>query len=131
MDMNELKRNLGKKHNVLIDLPHVQSWAARVLLQTQYRLLSRKQWLRFRSEFLAKEIQAKGHLACHYCHRPDLLAEVEPPHTKSRLRRLATLDHVNPRANGGSEYDMDNLVVACLPCNNKKADSLAFAHLGK
>jgi len=43
---------------------------------------------------------------CAYCFRPG-----------------NTLDHVVPRARGGTNT-WDNVVVACLRCNNKKADRL-------
>lgn len=35
----------------------------------------------------------------------------------------ATLDHVVPRSKGGTD-SMDNLVLACQPCNVRKADQL-------
>lgn len=35
----------------------------------------------------------------------------------------STLDHVYPRSKGGKS-SMDNLVLACVPCNQKKADLL-------
>jgi 5-methylcytosine-specific restriction endonuclease McrA len=39
-----------------------------------------------------------------------------------KLTRLtATLDHVTPRVNGGSD-DNENLVLACRVCNEKKSD---------
>lgn len=37
--------------------------------------------------------------------------------------RDATLDHVIPQSIGGTD-DMQNLVMACAPCNNKKDDHL-------
>jgi 5-methylcytosine-specific restriction endonuclease McrA len=32
-----------------------------------------------------------------------------------------TIDHVIPKSKGGDD-SWDNLVAACLPCNNKKGD---------
>lgn len=46
-----------------------------------------------------------GH-KCAYCGRGDL---------------PLTIDHVIPKSKGGDE-SWDNLVAACLPCNNKKGD---------
>jgi hypothetical protein len=43
---------------------------------------------------------------CRYCYRPDGPME---------------LDHVRPWSKGGST-SLENLVVACRPCNQKKAD---------
>lgn len=37
--------------------------------------------------------------------------------------QVATIDHVYPRAHGGST-DPGNLVVACGPCNRMKGDML-------
>ena len=36
---------------------------------------------------------------------------------------LVTLDHVHPRSKGGAN-SVDNLVIACARCNNRKGDSL-------
>lgn len=33
----------------------------------------------------------------------------------------ATVDHLKPRANGGTD-DLENLVTACKACNRRKAD---------
>lgn len=33
--------------------------------------------------------------------------------------KWATIDHIHPRAHGGS-HDPDNLTLACLSCNSKK-----------
>ncbi len=46
-----------------------------------------------------------GH-KCAYCGRGDL---------------PLTIDHVIPKSKGGDEC-WENLVAACLPCNNKKGD---------
>lgn len=49
------------------------------------------------------EVQA-GH--CFYCTRPKPIEEM-------------SLDHVIPHSSGGMHYE-ENLVVACLPCNNRR-----------
>lgn len=46
--------------------------------------------------------------------------ELAPDGDEQRLL-LATLDHVVPKARGGTDA-MQNLAVACWLCNNKKAD---------
>lgn len=46
-----------------------------------------------------------GH-KCAYCGRGDL---------------PLTIDHVIPKSKGGDE-SWENLVAACLPCNNRKGD---------
>jgi 5-methylcytosine-specific restriction endonuclease McrA len=47
---------------------------------------------------------------CYWCH------EVFLPH-------LLTLDHLKPRSRGGSNK-LENLRLACFPCNNRRGDSL-------
>lgn len=46
-----------------------------------------------------------GH-KCAYCGRADL---------------PLTIDHIIPKSRGGDD-SWENLVAACLPCNNKKGD---------
>ncbi|MBI5729965.1 MAG: HNH endonuclease [Ignavibacteriales bacterium] len=50
-------------------------------------------------------LKRDGH-KCAYCGRADL---------------PLTLDHVIPRSKGGDD-SWENLVAACLPCNNRKGD---------
>ena len=73
-------------------------------------------WLDFRMKVLTTEEDVYGTLKCHYCGKEDLHKV-----TEGVPRPLqATLDHVQPLARGGAKYDVDNLVVACQPCNQKK-----------
>ena len=53
-----------------------------------------------------KNILKRDRHRCAYCGRGDL---------------PLTLDHIIPRSRGG-EDNWENLVSACLPCNNKKGD---------
>jgi 5-methylcytosine-specific restriction endonuclease McrA len=57
---------------------------------------------------------------CQLCGEPVDLT-LTPPHPQS-----ATLDHVIPRAHGGSDH-RDNLQLAHLDCNEAKADMLLTA----
>ena len=50
-------------------------------------------------------LKRDGH-KCAYCGRADL---------------PLTIDHIIPRSKGGDD-SWENLVAACLPCNNKKGD---------
>ncbi len=50
-------------------------------------------------------LKRDGH-KCAYCGRADL---------------PLTIDHIMPRSKGGDD-SWENLVAACLPCNNKKSD---------
>lgn len=55
---------------------------------------------------------------CHYCLEP---VAVHPPND-GRTRR-ATVDHIVPRAYGGTNAKL-NLVIACFSCNQEKAHAL-------
>lgn len=105
---------------VMTDEPHSHSPAAGVLLRRQLRKAQVGEWLEFREAYLDEQLAEHGDLVCHYCSTPNLVKEVSEPVTKSKLRLLATVDHVHPRSKGGAEYDKDNLVVACYPCNQQK-----------
>jgi hypothetical protein len=112
---------LGLKRNrIYVAEPHPASLAALILLNTQLSREMLDEWFSFRDRFLAKFPV----LVCHYCGKTPLTTEVDDPSDKRKLHWLATLDHVNPRDNGGGEYDEDNLVIACFPCNNKKGNKL-------
>ncbi|MEW6508356.1 MAG: HNH endonuclease [Bacteroidota bacterium] len=50
-------------------------------------------------------LKREGH-KCAYCGRGDL---------------PLTIDHVIPKSKGGDD-SWENLVAACLPCNNRKGD---------
>ena len=50
-------------------------------------------------------LKRDGH-KCAYCGRADL---------------TLTVDHIKPRSRGGDD-SWENLVAACLPCNNRKGD---------
>ena len=55
---------------------------------------------------------------CAYCGQPNGVAR--PPHV-TKLDATLTLDHVVPKAHGGSDSER-NLVAACRRCNNIKND---------
>ena len=47
---------------------------------------------------------------CYWCHATFLPSQL-------------TLDHLKPRSRGGSNK-LENLRLACFPCNNRRSDSL-------
>jgi len=53
-----------------------------------------------------KNILRRDHHKCGYCGRADL---------------PLTIDHIIPRSKGGDD-SWENLVSACMPCNNRKGD---------
>ncbi len=53
-----------------------------------------------------KNVLHRDHYSCQYC---------------GRINLPLTVDHVIPRSRGGSHY-WNNVVAACLKCNNKKGN---------
>ena len=127
---DDVQRFVGRKHRLLVADPHPQSLAASVLLKADLSCQLVAEWLTFRTAWLTRQKERHGDLVCHYCRMGGLQMDLPADATKADLRHLATVDHVNPRANGGAEYDEANLVVACHPCNNRKGDSTHLAHTG-
>ena len=66
-----------------------------------------------------------GGWKCHYC--GCLLPPNKRSHTTGELSWWPEVDHVVPRAKGGSDL-LRNLVLACPPCNQRKQakDYLSF-----
>jgi 5-methylcytosine-specific restriction endonuclease McrA len=107
---------------VLPEDPHPQSQASLRQLQNNLFRESTSRlavWLNFREKLL-RNMQFDGPLVCHYCGKNNLQIETD----SNSDPFLATLDHVIPRSKGGAEYDLNNLVVACFPCNSKKRDTI-------
>jgi 5-methylcytosine-specific restriction endonuclease McrA len=69
---------------------------------------------RFRRQVTNTFLFARDRYSCQYCghHRSQL-----------RQREFLTRDHVIPVSRGGGN-GWDNVVAACSPCNNRKADRL-------
>lgn len=65
-------------------------------------LARRKPVIRFSRE----NVYARDHGRCQYCQR-------------AVARPEATYNHVHPRSQGGAT-NWDNIVIACVPCNQKK-----------
>lgn len=55
-----------------------------------------------------EEIFSKTHGLCGYC----------------GVQEAVSLDHIVPTSRGGAKLNPDNLIGACLDCNNAKADML-------
>jgi 5-methylcytosine-specific restriction endonuclease McrA len=106
-----------KKHNILYEPNRANCHAAAVLLKDSYPK-PWEIWLDFRMELLTLWKNERGILTCEYCGMEGLhiITEGVPACLQ------ATLDHVRPRSKGGAEFDINNLAVACRPCNAKKGD---------
>lgn len=110
------------RHKVRIEEPHVGSMAAGVLLKRKLQDMELDHWFNFRRDVFKKVREKHGRLWCHYCGKDNLLEDVTEGMGKEEMKKLATLDHIVPRSQGGAEYDEDNVVVACYSCNQRKAD---------
>ena len=93
-----------------------------MLLKRRLKKAEVDAWLAFRAKFLAYKRAEVGDLVCHYCGRKNLVEEMPMDAPKAQLVGLATIDHVKPRSKGGND-EYSNLVVACFPCNQRKADN--------
>lgn len=77
------------------------------------------------------DIYVRDGRACHYCAREMLpLDAVERWNAAANKNKLPpgypTLDHVIPKSRGGT-WALDNLVVACPVCNNRKGRLESYA----
>lgn len=54
---------------------------------------------------------------CFYCKHPLKYKK------ETEKYRKATFDHVIPVSLGGRTYALENLVLSCAPCNEKKANN--------
>jgi 5-methylcytosine-specific restriction endonuclease McrA len=66
---------------------------------------------------------------CHYCNKQVyLVSEIEKKPLSTRARQLANaqwemraiVEHKIPVSKGGEEFDMNNMVLACVGCDRKK-----------
>lgn len=83
-------------------------------------------WIR-RAKRLA--IYAADGCTCTYCGTSVSTGDARGQASESGTR-LATLDHVEPVALGGTN-DVTNLVTACADCNRSKADDELVAYLAR
>lgn len=74
-----------------------------VIRLVEYRRFPRPKYVVSRKNILMRDRQT-----CQYCRRKCKPAEL-------------TLDHVHPKSRGG-QNTWENIVTACLRCNNRKAD---------
>jgi HNH endonuclease len=114
------------QHVILPDEPHLQSFAALVLLTHQYILLdpeanpeiSWKIYKRRRKQVLREHLAKYGKYICTYCNRSDL--ELYPTEKEKQV----TIDHIVPISRGGSYTSKKNMAVCCHKCNGNKGNLL-------
>ena len=119
-------------HKILIEDPHIQSNASYLLLKNIYKLRERKEgrtavpewrrWLTFRNKYLRRQRRLnKGNLICAYCKSEFLDPNLNNPFRK-KIRKTATVDHIQALSKKGKRYDGKNMCVCCNKCNNRKKD---------
>lgn len=73
-----------------------------------------------------KLVKRDGGMFCHYCAIPLIRANPHKPHAiedwAKRGKGIASVDHKHPTSRGGSSK-LENLVLCCYTCNEKKGDS--------
>lgn len=78
---------------------------------------------------------------CFYCGRDTVLRQVNMTdkqhmqrlgltHKFELERRLASIEHLQRRADGGSN-DLENLVMACRECNTGRMETPVLLHLAE
>lgn len=101
--------------------PDIQRKPARPTIRAKRRKHSR-----LVNRFGEKLVQRDGGFFCHYCLIPLVRADPSKPkdveRCRNRGRGIATIDHKYPLSKGGSTK-LENLVLACYDCNQKKGVS--------
>lgn len=111
--------------------PSMGTYGNLLLLKEEYKLLD-ETWvhdnpaafsrMKFNENLLTEILNEHGELHCEYCGRPDLEICYWPSKIKNNC---ATIDHFIPVVHDKQLlFDRDNLLVACLKCNNKKGEKI-------
>ncbi len=109
------------KHEVFIVDLQPSHYANLVLLNRYYSSLERRCWNRARKKFLKQELEKYGKLTCAYCSLTNLQLEGGD----AQKSKIATVDHVVPKSEGGDEFSLENFAVCCWSCNRKKGSESA------
>jgi 5-methylcytosine-specific restriction endonuclease McrA len=72
-----------------------------------------------KNSVLVKAVAKRDGWDCHYCNKPVRPYNEVPGGRETRLQFAATLEHIVPQSQGGTN-DMENLVIACFQCNASK-----------
>lgn len=86
----------------------VRSITITIKMPSVIRVLRRSAWRKRSVRFSRENVYLRDAGLCQYC-------------GKAVSRADATFDHVKPKSQGGTRT-WDNIVLACVPCNQKKAD---------
>lgn len=120
------KKNIYRKDYVVTKEPHIQSSSAGILLwRKYYRLLIKQEkvlfeeFLRIKKSFIESFRSPVGY-QCFYCGKR--IYNNSKRNRKKGKRQLITIDHILPISKGGSILDIDNMVICCFNCNNKKGN---------
>lgn len=109
---------------VFVSEPYIQSRASLVLLHRHYNDGQPSAWkkrLERREKIVQALRDANVPFTCQFCSKENL-----DPDLNEHNPRLLTLDHIIPKARGGSNR-LDNLAQACHPCNRRKKDTVLTA----
>jgi hypothetical protein len=88
-----------------------------------------REWTADDTKYFLRILLKRHGKKCHYCGIETCLSSEIPKKAKSTAERRMmhamearriTIDHVIPISKGGKEFDVDNMVIACLKCNRQK-----------
>lgn len=122
------RRKPKPKVNILIKNPPITSQAAyyhligKLAEEAGERPFLWWEWVAFRVNYLTELERLYGMLWCEYCGKHPLQINGDLYSNQC----LATLDHIQAVANGGSIYDKNNLAVACHSCNQEKDSEMGY-----
>lgn len=106
-----------------------KTYASYVLLKSYYwqrdenninSIANRMRKIGFSRTYLKHIQQTTGTLTCTYCHKPDLIIELDG--MKVPNRQKATIDHILALSKGGALFEYANICVCCGSCNSKKGN---------
>lgn len=125
----ENSKNIYQIHNIRLRIPSSNSYAASLLMREQLRIEDKKLaskfriWLSFRKHVFKEWRKEKKPMVCYWCEKRNLkLGMIDKSNPMA-----ATIEHLQPRGKGGEEFDIKNLEIACVTCNNARGDNLNWA----
>jgi 5-methylcytosine-specific restriction endonuclease McrA len=111
-EIAELKKQYEREIESLLRTVKQQTAPAKAKVNRVSRSRENRQAMRHNAMILLGERDGQG-WACFYCHAPLL------PYGVNGQKRSPVTDHKTPFADGGT-HDVDNLVLCCRDCNNRK-----------
>ena len=123
-----LNKKLLHRHLIYTCPESAKSFSSLLLLNRYYRSLQVPErhldWhplFIVKRTFLRHHKNEKGTWTCHYC-RKELTQLPKRNTNKQNLKKIVTIDHVDPASKCDDVLDSKNFVCACHRCNQDKGD---------